>query len=106
MSGFKYDNMDMVTLADIKQKREDILRIARSHGASHVRLFGSIVKGTAGEGSDLDILVRMAPDSSLLDRIAIMQDLENLLHVKVDVVNEKALHDSIRQTILAEGVEL
>jgi predicted nucleotidyltransferase len=96
----------MVTLSDIKQKREDILRIAYSHGADQVRLFGSIARGTAGPFSDLDILVRMKPDSSLLDRIALMQDLEDLLHIKVDVVNEKALHKAIRQTVLQEGIPL
>jgi hypothetical protein len=63
----------MVTLSDIRQKREDILRIIHSHGAELIRLFGSVARGTAGEGSDLDILVRMSPGTSLLDRIAIMQ---------------------------------
>ena len=94
----------MVTLTDIQQKRADILRIAASHGASEVRLFGSVVRGTAGDGSDLDILVKMAPDRSLLDRIAISQDLEDLLHVKVDVVNEKALAPSVRRQVLREGI--
>lgn len=96
----------MVTLADIRDRRKEILAIARAHGADNVRVFGSIVRGTAGEGSDLDLLVTMAPGSSLLDRIAIIQDLEQMLHLKVDVVNEKALHESIRQSVLEQGVPL
>lgn len=96
----------MVTLSDIKRQREDILRIAGIHGADQVRLFGSIARGTEGPSSDLDILVRMKPGSSLLDRIALMQDLEDLLHIKVDVVNEKALHKSIRLSVLKEGIPL
>jgi hypothetical protein len=96
----------MVTFSDIRNKREEILAIARAHGADNVRVFGSFVHGSATEGSDLDLLVTMAPGSSLLDRIAIMQDLEELLRIKVDVVNEKALHESIRQSVLEQGVPL
>lgn len=96
----------MVSLSQIQQKRADILRIAHEHGADNVRIFGSVVRGTAGPDSDLDLLVRMSPKSSLLDRIAIMQDLEDLLGVKVDVVNEKALHPVIREKVLQEGVPL
>lgn len=96
----------MVTFADIQQRRGDILRIARCHGADNLRVFGSFALGTADETSDLDLLVTMAPGSSLLDRIAIMQELEELLHIKVDVVNERALHESIRRSILKQGVPL
>jgi hypothetical protein len=96
----------MVTLSEIKKRQKEILRIADRHGAEQVRLFGSIARGTEGPLSDLDILVRMKPGSSLLDRIALMQDLEDLLHIKVDVVNEKALHKAIRQSVLKEGIPL
>ena len=96
----------MVTLSDIQKNRGQILKIAATYGANHVRVFGSVVRGSAGPGSDLDLLVRMSPTSSLVDRIAIMQDLEDLLGVKVDVVNEKALHAVIREKVLHEGVPL
>lgn len=96
----------MVTLSEIQQKRAQILKIAAAYGADNVRVFGSVVRGTAGPDSDLDLLVRMSRKSSLLDRIAIMQDLEDLLGVKVDVVNEKALHTVIREKVLKEGVPL
>ena len=96
----------MVTLTDLQKNRAQILKIAATYGADHVRVFGSVVRGSAGPGSDLDLLVRMSPTSSLVDRIAIMQDLEDLLGVKVDVVNEKALHAVIREKVLREGVPL
>ncbi len=96
----------MVTIADLRLKRADIYRVARAHGADNLRVFGSVATGLATPSSDLDLLVRMSPKSSLLDRIAIMQELEDLLGVKVDVVNEKALHALIRQEVLNEGVPL
>jgi len=96
----------VVTLSDIQAKRAEILKIAEKYGAFDVRVFGSVVRGTAGPGSDLDILVRFSEDCSLLDHIALMQDLETMLDVKVDVVNEKVLHPLIRDRVLNEGISL
>jgi len=92
--------------AAIEQQRDAILRLAYQHGAKHVRVFGSTARGEARPDSDLDLLVEMEPNRSLLDHIALQQDLEDLLGVPVDVVTEKALHPHIRQRILDEAVEL
>jgi len=96
----------MVTLAKIRNRREEIVRLATAHGALRVRVFGSVVRGQAREGSDIDLLVEMAPDRSLIDRIALMRDLADLLGSSVDVVNERALHHAIRDEVLAEAVDL
>ena len=96
----------MVSLNNIMDRRCEILRIAAKHGATNVRVFGSIVRGQAGEGSDVDVLVRLDDDRSLLDHIALMQDLEDLLGCHVDVVEDRALHQLIRNRVLAEAVQL
>ena len=96
----------MVSLNDIQSQRERILEIARQHGASHVRIFGSVSRGSETQASDIDLLVIMAPDRSLLDRIALIHELEDLLQNSVDVVNERALHPQIRDEVLTEAVEL
>ena len=96
----------MVTLSDIQKKRADILRIAAKYGADHVRVFGSVVRGEQGPGSDLDILVRFSEKASLIDHVALMQDLEDMLGVKVDVVEEDVLHPLIRDSVLSEVVAL
>jgi hypothetical protein len=84
----------------------DILRLADRHGASEVRIFGSVARGEAGSDSDVDLLVKLAPGRSLLDHVALWQDLEDLLGRKVDLVSEKALHRLIRDQILKEAVPL
>jgi predicted nucleotidyltransferase len=62
-----------VTLADLLQRyREDILRLAAKHGASDVRIFGSVGRGEAGGGSDIDFVVRMEPGRSLFDLGALL----------------------------------
>ena len=90
----------------LRSKREAILRIAALHGARNVRLFGSIARGEANPGSDVDILVEWEPGRSLLDHVALMQDLEDLLGMKVDIVTRDALHRYIRDEVLAEAKPL
>jgi len=41
----------------LREKRDQILRIARKHGAHNVRVFGSAVQGGATGKSDIDFLV-------------------------------------------------
>ncbi len=82
---------------------DEIDRVARSHGAVSVRVFGSRARGDGGPDSDLDLLVRLEPGRSLLDLIAIKQDLEDILHCSVDVVTEAGLSPYLRDRILAEA---
>ena len=66
----------------IQEKRREILEIAARHGAYNVRLFGSVARGEADEASDVDILVELEPNRSLLDLGGFLADLEDLLECK------------------------
>jgi len=90
----------------LKSKRDEILRIAAKYGASNVRVFGSVARGEAGPESDVDLLVELESGRSLLDHVALLQDLEDMLSRKVDVVNENALHHSIRDRVLREATPI
>ncbi len=87
----------------LQAKREDILRIAASHGAHNVRVFGSVACGEAGRGSDVDFLVDMEPGRSLLDLSGLLADLRELLDREVDVVTEDSLYWLLRRRILKEA---
>ena len=88
------------------QRRSDILRVATMHGARRVQVFGSVARGVSRSDSDLDLLVDLEPGRSLLDLIAIKQDLEDLLLRPVDVVTESAISPYLRDDILHEAVPL
>ena len=88
---------------DLHDKRRDILRIAAAHGAHNVRLFGSAARGEDRPDSDLDLLVDMEAGRSLLDLVALGQDLEDLLHRKVDVLTDSSMHPAVRPHILADA---
>jgi uncharacterized protein len=88
----------------IRQKRDKIMQLADKYGAKNIRIFGSFARGNNNSESDADFLVNM--EGSLLRRIAFMQDLEDLLGRKVDVVTEKSVHWYVRERIMKEAVPL
>jgi uncharacterized protein len=90
----------------IRARREEILRLAARHGATNVRVFGSVARGEAGPESDLDLLVDVGPVHSPWFPAGLMADLELLLGRRVDVVTERALHWYIRDQVLSEAVPL
>jgi len=90
-----------VTLGELlKEKREEVLRIAGQYGARNVRVFGSLARGESDELSDVDFLVEMDPGRSLLDLGGLQYELEAILGCRVDVVTERGLKSRIRERVL------
>jgi predicted nucleotidyltransferase len=87
-------------------RREDILRIAATHGAIRVRVFGSVARGDADENSDIDFLVDMEPGRTLFDLGGLPMDLRDLLGREVDVVAEPGLKARFRHRVVQEAIAL
>ncbi|MGA7861735.1 MAG: nucleotidyltransferase domain-containing protein [Thermoplasmata archaeon] len=86
--------------------RDEILRLARKHGARSIRVFGSVRRREADEKSDVDLLVEWGPDVDLLDTAAFRRQVRESIGRKVDAVEEGFLHWAIRPQVLAEAVPL
>ena len=71
-----------------------------------LRVFGSVARGEAKEDSDLDLLVAWEPGRSLMDHAGLVEDLQELLGMKVHVGTEKSLHWYVRDRILREATPL
>ena len=96
-----------MTLETLRRgERDQILEIASRNGARNLRVFGSVARGEATGASDLDLLVDWEPGRGLLDHVALVQDLEDLLGVKVHVGTEKSLHRLIRDRVIKEAAPL
>jgi len=87
----------------LKVHREQILEIARKHGAYNLRVFGSVARGEANEQSDLDFLVEVGAIHSAWFPAGLVADLEDLLGVPVDVVTKDGLHWYIKEKVLEEA---
>ena len=88
----------------LQSKREKILQIAARHGARKVRVFGSVARGEARRGSDIDFLVEMDEGRSLLDHAALILDLERVLKRPVDVASERGLRPPVRKEVLKDAI--
>jgi uncharacterized protein len=96
----------MIIGAAISEKREAILRIAAKHGASQVRLIGSVARGEDRPDSDIDLLVTWRTGTSLLDQAALIWELESLLGQKVDIASDGWVKPSIRESVYRDAIPL
>jgi predicted nucleotidyltransferase/DNA-binding XRE family transcriptional regulator len=90
----------------VRRHRARLLAAARRNGARRVRLFGSVARGTESRDSDIDLLVELDRDRTLLDLIAFQQDASDILGRPVDVATPAILKAGFRERVLAEAVPL
>ena len=90
----------------LREKREEILGIAAKHGASNVRVFGSVARGEARPDSDVDLLVETGPETSSWFPAGLILDLEEILGRRVEVVTERGLNQYLRDRVLREALPL
>jgi len=93
-------------MQQVEEIKQQIIKTLKTHGIKKASLFGSLVRGEMKEDSDIDILVEIEKDISLLDFIGIKLELEDGLGRKVDLVEYCAIKPSIRDKILKEEVTI
>lgn len=93
----------------LRSRMREVRAILSAHGASQLRVFGSVARGEDTDDSDLDLLVRLGDDATLLTLASLERELSELLDVDVDVVTDGALSSSDEafvNAVLGEAVPL
>lgn len=90
----------------VRAHRTDIVRLAGTHGATNVRVFGSVARGEESSNSDIDLLVDLAPGTGLVGLARLERDLHALLGADVDIVPADDLKVGVAENALAEAVAL
>ena len=88
---------------EIQRQRDTLLRIAGRHGATNLRLFGSVARGEERPDSDVDLLIDLGPERGFSDCLGLAEELEALLHRRVDLVLSRSLSPHFRPFIEAEA---
>lgn len=90
----------------LRQHRTALIAAADRHGASNVRVFGSVARGEDGPDSDVDLLVDLAPSTGLFGLATLERELEQILHVDVDLAPIDSLKPRVRADAEQEAIPL
>lgn len=92
--------------AAIAAHRDAVDVILRRYQAVNPRVFGSVARGDASPGSDIDLLVDLLPGggNELLRVSGLAEELGEVLGARVDVVAATLLRDRVSASALAEAV--
>ena len=96
----------MVTLEQVRSRREEILALAAESKVGNVRVIGSVARGDQRPDSDLDLLVACEPECSLWDLTGFEGHLKDLLGVRVEVATEGAQKPRVQASIERDAVPL
>jgi len=90
----------------LRHQRRRLLDAADKHGVSHLRAFGSVARGEAKAGSDIDLLVDLKPGRTLIDLAAFRREAAQILDLPIDVATADMLKEKIRDEALREALPL
>lgn len=90
----------------LRRRRAAVLALAAKHGISNVRVFGSVARGEEGPTSDLDLLVHLPDGAGLFALGRFTEELQDLLHIEVDVVPDDGVKPRVRANIDKDLVPL
>jgi hypothetical protein len=90
----------------LRRHRKAVLATARCHGASNVRVFGSVARGKDGPESDVDLVVDLAPGTGLVGWAALERELSRVLGTPVDVAPSDSLRPTVQAAIEVEAIPL
>lgn len=90
----------------IRNIKKRIVPILKRYGVKRAAIFGSVARKEAKKNSDIDILVEIKKDISLLDFVGLKLEIEQALGQKVDLVEYSTLKPFIKERVLEEQLAI
>jgi len=89
-------------LSTLRRHEKDL----RARGVAHAAIFGSVARGEHRPGSDLDIMIDVAPDVPLTvyGYVGLKEHIAGLFEGPVDVVTRDALKAYVRPAATADAI--
>lgn len=96
----------MLNSIDLNYIKEKSLPELKKAGVLKSAIFGSFARGDANKESDVDFLVELPKDASLIDFIRLKQSLEFSLGKRVDLVTYHSISKFLKNKILRDQMQL
>lgn len=90
----------------LRHRRKAVLACAGKHGATNVRVFGSVARGEERPESDVDLVVDLGPRTGLFGLGALKRELSEILGVPVDVAPRDSLRPKVRVEVEQDSIPL
>jgi predicted nucleotidyltransferase len=88
-----------LTIMGKEELKKYLTAFLKKRGVQKASLFGSIAREDNTDVSDIDLLIKLPENKSLLDLIGIKIDLEEALNKKVDVLTYNSVHPLIKEDV-------
>ena len=100
--------MNAKTKNNIEEIKEKVVPLLQNYGAVRAGIFGSVIRGEAKKNSDIDILVEFSKEvrMGLMEFAHIINEIEDKLNKKVDLIEYTSIHPLLKDNILKEEVEI
>lgn len=88
----------------VRKNRDELLSVAAEYGATNLRIFGSVARGDAGPGSDVDLVADLPAATSLVRLAALRRRLSAILNLPVDIVPAGSLRPEVAAAVEHDAV--
>ena len=93
-----------MSIAGIAVDLDRLAKVCERYGVARLEVFGSVSRGEERPDSDVDVLYELVPGARLgWDIENLTDELSDELGRPVDLVSRKALHERLREAVLAEA---
>jgi predicted nucleotidyltransferase/DNA-binding XRE family transcriptional regulator len=90
----------------LRQHRKALLECAARHGATNVRIFGSVARGEERPDSDIDMVVDISQEMGLIELTSLEQEFREIIGVPVDLSASSELRPKVKIEVERDAVEL
>lgn len=90
----------------VRRHRRDVVAVAAKHGITNVRVFGSVSRGEDRPDSDIDLVADIPHTTGLIGLGRVIEELESILHARVDLVPAASLKPKVAARVSADAVGL
>jgi uncharacterized protein len=91
---------------EIEKIKKKIIPVLKEYQVTKAGIFGSYARGEQKKDSDIDILIKIHNDASLLTVIGLKMDLEKIIKRKVDLVEYETIRKELKEQILNDEIKI